>query len=218
LGGEKLNRFHKYFFAVLFISTGLVIGNLNKLSAQTPDPVGDSSALTGDAVPGGNAAGSSADNFVFQWDTSPDETLPAPTPTIFVVLRMVLVLALAAAAIYGVVFFFKRISHPPEQKNSYLKVLANAPLGTGSHVVVVALGNKAWLLGASDGGVSLISEITDQEMVDAMLLDDSRKGPSGGMKFPDFSAILRRLGGGGESNKRFSADDLRRRRERLKNL
>jgi flagellar protein FliO/FliZ len=158
---------------------------------------------------------------VFQWDTDPDETLPAPTPTIFVVLRMVLVLALAAAAIYGVVFFFKRLSRPAAPKNPYLKVLATAPLSPNAHVAVVALGNKAWLVGAGtgagSGGVSLISEITDQEMVDAMLLDDSRID-GGRPKFLDFSAILRRLGGGSVPDKRFSADDLRKRRERLKNL
>jgi flagellar protein FliO/FliZ len=64
-------------------------------------------------------------------------------------------------------------------------------------------------------------------MVDAMLLDDSRKGPGGGPKLLDFSAILRRLGGGavpGSStggsplDKRFSAEDLRKRRERLNKL
>jgi flagellar protein FliO/FliZ len=157
---------------------------------------------------------------VFQWDTEPDETLPAPTPTIFVVLRMVLVLALAALAIYGVVYFFKRLSRPPEQKNPYLKVLASAPLTTSSSVSVVVLGNNAWLVGAGSDGVSLIAEVTDREIVDAMLLEDSRKGPGGGSKFLDFSAILRRLGGGNgvSADKRFSADDLRKRRERLNKL
>jgi flagellar protein FliO/FliZ len=217
LGGEKLHQSHTIFYAVLVVSIGLIVGNPHKLSAQTPDPGGDGSAPVGEtaARPGDTAAG---EDFVFQWDTEPDETLPAPTPTILVVLRMVLVLALAAAAIYGVVFFFKRLSRPGEQKNPYLKVLAGVPLGTGNSVSVVSLGNKAWLVGAGTNGVSLIAEITDREMVDAMLLEDSRKGPSGGSKLPDFSAILRRLGGGGMADKRFSADDLRKRRERLQNL
>jgi flagellar protein FliO/FliZ len=56
-------------------------------------------------------------------------------------------------------------------------------------------------------------------MVDAMLLDDSRRGSGGGgPKFPSFSALLRRLGGGTVTGKRFNADDLRKRRERLKDL
>jgi flagellar protein FliO/FliZ len=212
LGGEKLYQFHKYFFALLFISTGLFVCNLDKLSAQTPDQAGDTAV-------GSSGEGSSTEDYVFQWDTGPDAdaALPAPTPSIFVVLRMVLVLALAAAAIYAVVFFFKRMSRPPAQKNPYLKVLAGAPLNTGSSVYVVSLGNKAWLLGAGSDGVSLIAEITDREMVDAMLLDDSRKS-GGGAKLLDFSAILRRLGGGDMAGRPSHADDLRKRRERLKNL
>jgi flagellar protein FliO/FliZ len=225
LGGEKLHQFYKYFLsAVLCFSTGLCIGNLNQLSAQTPDAAGDGSALTEEPSAQAGDTVSGADDFVFRWDAEPDQTLPAPTPTIFVVLRMVLVLALAALAIYGVVFLFKRLSHPPEQKNSYLKVLASAPLSTSSSVSVVALGNNAWLVGAGtgagSGGVSLIAEITDREIVDAMLLEDSRREPGGGSKLLDFSAILRRLGGGSgvPADKRFSAEDLRKRRERLKNL
>jgi flagellar protein FliO/FliZ len=85
-------------------------------------------------------------------------------------------------------------------------------------VAVVAVGSKAWLVGAGDSGVNLISEIEDQEMVDAMLLDESRNGPDNGApKFSNFSALLRRLGGG-PSSKRLGADDLRKRRERLNKL
>jgi flagellar protein FliO/FliZ len=221
LGGEKLHRFHKY-TAVLALGAGLFISNLCGLSAQTPDPLG------GLPIPEAGTPASAESLFVFG-EAAPDGALPAPTPTIFVVLRMVLVLALAAAAIYGLVFLFKRLARPPEQQNLYLKVLASAPLGTGASVAVVALGSKAWLVGAGSGagsgGVSLIAEVTDQEMVDAMLLEDSRKapkgrpGPGGGTKLLDFSAILRRLGGGGgTSDKRFSAEDLRKRRERLRTL
>ncbi|WP_232616825.1 flagellar biosynthetic protein FliO [Treponema primitia] len=202
---------------MLFISIGLFTFNLNKVSAQTPDTIGESSVLAVEAAPLSDAP--SAESLIILGDAPPGEALPAPgTPTVFVVLRMVLVLALAAAAIYGLVFFFKRLSRSPEQKNPYLKVLARAPMGAGSSVAVVSVGNKAWLVGAGDSGVSLISEITDQEMVDAMLLDDSRKGNDGGPKFLNFSALLRRLGGGAATNTRFSADDLRKRRERLKDL
>jgi flagellar protein FliO/FliZ len=134
---------------------------------------------------------------------------------------MILVLALAAAAIYGVVFFFKRLSRPPAQQNAHLKVLAKAPISTGSAVAVVAVGTKAWLVGAGDSGsgVSLIAELTDQELVDAMLLDNSRNGSDGGApKFLNFSALLNRLGGGGPGAKRLGAEDLRKRRERLNKL
>lgn len=227
MGGERLHRFRIFFIAretpvqivVLFISAGLFMFNLNSISAQTPDIPGESSAAIGDAVET-IPDGPSAESLIILEDAPSGETLAAPgTPSVFVILRMVLVLALAAAAIYGLVFFFKRLSRPPDQKNPYLKVLARAPLGAGSSAAVVSVGNKAWLVGAGENGVSLISEITDQEMVDAMLLDDSRRGNDGsGPKFLSFSALLRRLGDGTVTDKRFNADDLRKRRERLKDL
>jgi flagellar protein FliO/FliZ len=137
----------------------------------------------------------------------------------FVIIQMVLVLALAAAAIYGIVFLLKRVSRPREAPHPHLKVLASAPLGTNRFVHVVSVGSRAWLVGAADNSVSLISELEEQEVVDAMLLEDSRKNaesPAG--KFPDFKSLLRRMGGGGPENQNRSPDSLRKRRERLKGL
>jgi flagellar protein FliO/FliZ len=143
---------------------------------------------------------------------------------------MVLVLALAAAAIYGVVFFLKRAARAPAARNPYLKVLTSASLGGSRQVYVVSLGAKAWLVGAGEGSVSLIAEVTDQETLDALLLDESRRSAeSAGGRFGDFRAMLRRLGGGGRDAAggmdaggtgiaEFSPDKLRKRRERLKGL
>jgi flagellar protein FliO/FliZ len=66
--------------------------------------------------------------------------------------------------------------------------------------------------------VRLISALEDQETVDAMLLDESRRAPEAGSRFGDFKALLRRLGGGAGSAPGFSADTLRRQREKLKGL
>ncbi|MDR2393431.1 MAG: flagellar biosynthetic protein FliO [Treponema sp.] len=139
----------------------------------------------------------------------------------FTILRMILVLALAAGAIYGVVFFLKRISHPPDQKDPHLKVLAGVHLGSNRFVHVVSLGAQAWLLGAGEGGVSLIAEITDRETIDTMLMDASRRhAETGAGKLLDFSQLLRRLGGeaGPDPQARLKAENVRKRRERLRGL
>ncbi|MDR2798104.1 MAG: flagellar biosynthetic protein FliO [Treponema sp.] len=138
----------------------------------------------------------------------------------FMILRMILVLALAAGAIYGVVFFLKRISRPPDQKDPYLKVLAGVHLGSNRFVHVVSLGSQAWLVGASEGGVSLIAEITDRETIDAMLLDASRKHAEPGEgKLLDFSQLLRRWGEAGpDPQTQLKAENVRKRRERLRGL
>jgi len=133
------------------------------------------------------------------------------------VVRMVLTLALAAAAIYGVVFFIRRSSKKTVYNDPFLKILSNAPLGQNRYVHIVAVGSKAWLLGSSDGGVNLIDEIEDKDVLNAMLLEDSKKGSETPGQFPDFLSVLRRLGVRSEA-RTTGADEIRKRRERLKGL
>jgi flagellar protein FliO/FliZ len=143
---------------------------------------------------------------------------PAAGPSLWSAIRMILVLALAAAAIYGVVFFIKRSSKPAAVSDPFLKILASSHLGSNRYAHIVAVGGKAWLLGSSDGGVNLIGEIDDREVIDAMMLEDSRKTAETQQgRFPDFVSMLRRLGVKAESRVPGVAD-IRKYRERLKGL
>jgi len=141
----------------------------------------------------------------------------AAGPSIWTVVRMVLTLALAAAAIYGVVFLIKRSAKQNVNNDPFLKILASAHLGSNRYAHIVAVGGKAWLLGSSDGGVNLIGEIDDKDILNAMLLEDSRKSVPAAGRFPDFLAILRRFGAPAETRVP-GAEDIRKRRERLKRL
>jgi len=139
--------------------------------------------------------------------------------SIWVVIRMILVLALAAAAIYGIVFFIKRSSRQPAANDPFLKILASSHLGFNRYVHIACVGSRAWLLGASEGGVNLISEIEDKEIIDSMLLEDSKKSAETPGRFPDFLSILRRLGNQSQSQTSSTdIDEIRKRRERLKGL
>ena len=159
---------------------------------------------------------------------SPAVPVPSGSSSLFVALRMVLVLALAALAIYGVVFFIKRISRPQERTDPHLKILARAPLGNDSYAAVISVGAKAWLVGGASGGVSLISEIDDTETLETMLLDDARRSAeTANKRFPDFRSLISRLGGssaGGKSGKQGDAENdslhenLRKHRDRLRGL
>ena len=137
--------------------------------------------------------------------------------SIWVVIRMILVLALAAAAIYGIVFFIKKSSKQNIANDPFLKILASSHLGFNRYVHIASVGSKAWLLGASEGGVNLISEIEDKEIIDAMLLEDSKKSAETQSRFPDFLSILRRLGTPAQAGSS-GIDEIRKRRERLKGL
>ena len=145
----------------------------------------------------------------------------APGPSLWSVVRMILTLALVAVAIYGVVILIRRSAKKTASNDPFLKVLANAHLGSNRYAHIVSVGSKAWLLGSSDGGVNLIGEIEDKDILNAMLLEDSRRsttapsGPSG--RFIDFMALLRKLGAQTE-DRIPTADSIRKRRERIKRL
>ena len=172
--------------------------------------------------------------------TLPDESsivigepaeVPAPVAgsSVFVALRMVLVLALAALAIYGVVFFIKRLAKPQEARDPHLKVLAKVTLGSDSYAAVVSVGAKAWLVGGGSGGLNLISEIDDPESLETMLIEDAEKTAEAGAKrFFDFRGLFSRLGFSSRGGKNAPAgtgidgsshaERLRKQRDRLKGL
>ena len=234
MGGEKLKSSRPElggFFIIVFIITGL-LGISFPLSAQAGEPAQG----TGTTV-SGNAAGNAAEAPVSLPDESAmilGETPAVPAPvsssSVFVMLRMILVLALAALAIYGVVFFIKRLARPQENRDPHLKVLARVSLGNDSYAAVVSVGARAWLVGGASGGVSLISEIDDPEALETMLLDDARRAAeTPGRRFLDFRSLLPKPGrstGDGKGNQPDSshaedgslAESLRKQRERLKGL
>ena len=152
-----------------------------------------------------------------------DENAPGPAaagggPSTWSMIRMVLILALAAAAVYGVVFFIKKASKRTDAKDPFLKILAAAHLGSNRYVHIAAVGSRAWLLGSSDGGVNLISEIEDKDILNAMLLDESQKSAEEAAgRFIDFKSILRRFGMPSAPGAP-AADNIRKRRDRLKGL
>jgi len=207
LGGEKLKI---PFFALLFFGAWFLV-ILPSVSAQETEsaeqqvPPASVDPLT-----------TAQQALTFDWDST--DAVPASGTSVWAAVRMVLVLALAAAAVYGVVFFIKRSSKQTVLSDPFLKILASAHLGSNRYAHVVSVGSKAWLLGSSDGGVNLIGEIDDKDVINAMMLEDSRKSEqtaSGG--FPDFTSLLRRFGAA--ADRRIpGAEDIRKRRERLKEL
>jgi flagellar protein FliO/FliZ len=179
----------------------------------------------------GAGAGREAERGYLLGEEGPPPAGGGGVSSVWVLFRTVIVLAVAAAAIYGVVYFIKRKKTGELPDDTYLKVLARTPINVKTAAAVIAVGGNAWLVGLSETNVSLISEITDKETVDAMLLAYSgRNAPSN--KAANFSALLRRFAGGsGDRRDTQEAADtpadtpadipplnLRRNRERLKNL
>jgi flagellar protein FliO/FliZ len=138
-------------------------------------------------------------------------------PSIWSVIQMLLTLALVAAAIYGIVFLIRKSSKQTVNKDPFLKLLASAHLGSNRYAHIVSVGSRAWILGSSDGGVNLIGEIDDKDVINAMLLEDSRKSAQAPGKIIDFMSMLRRLGLPSEKSIP-GAEEIRKRSERLKGM
>ena len=152
---------------------------------------------------------------------------PAPASALSI-LRILLTLAVVAVAIYGLVFLVKRFARGGMSRDPFLKILASAPLGTNRSAYVISVGSQAWLVGVAESGVNLISEIGDKDAIDAMFLEDSRKSADAaessnargsvlGGRFPDFKALLRRLGMPVDSAPP-GPESIRKRGDRLKGL
>jgi flagellar protein FliO/FliZ len=212
LGGEKLNRLR--FYRALACLAFAVLSQNFYLAAQDADNNGEMPLTLSDGI--------REDESAIVLGETVSGADPIPVASGFAVFRMVLVLALVAASVYGAVFFIRRASRPREHLNPHLKILAQTHLGANRFVCVVNVGNQAWLVGAGEGGVSLISEVKDKEALDAMILEYSQNhsGPPGG-KFPDFRTFLSRFGGGAglpPDKPGLSTDNVRKNRERLKGL
>lgn len=105
-------------------------------------------------------------------------------------LRMIFVLGLVLAAIYGLYALLKRSARPAAPSDTYLRVLASATIASGRSLHVVSVGDAAWLVGATDSSIGLISEIKDKEVIDALALR-AAEAPQTPRK--DFSAMLGEL-------------------------
>ena len=213
MGGEKLKSSRPYmgfYFSVLFFIIGFfgvitpVVAQASPDQSQAPDFLPSRTGVDESAIILGDTPVSQASNV---------------GSSILIMLRMVLVLALAALAIYGVVFFVRRMALPRENPDSHLKVLARVPLSSDSFAAVISLGAKAWLVGGGSGGVNLISEVDDAESLETMLLEDARKTAETRRVF-DFRSLLPfgRDGKKGSPQGNSFVDNLRKQRERLRGL
>ena len=226
MGGEKLktHRSHCAAFLAALFAIASFFGTASLLSAQTVEPAYDADMAVSEAAESALAAPAAAfDETTFRFDTAfPAAQAPAGGASTFVVIRMVLVLAVAALAIYGVVFFFKRLARPQESRDPHLKLLAKVPLSSDSYAAVISVGGKAWLVGGGSGGLNLISEISDTETLETLLLDDARKNAGADFKGLDFQSLLRRFRGNAAARTGMPAgsfsDRLRKQHERVRGL
>ncbi|MGA2479452.1 MAG: flagellar biosynthetic protein FliO [Spirochaetia bacterium] len=126
---------------------------------------------------------------------------PAPAPqaapatpgvTTWDFLRMLIILAAVVGVIYLIFWLLRRGSGKKIQENNLIHVLGSRSLAGNRALHLVEVGTSVYLVGASDGGVELIAEITDKESLDSVHLKAAEENPGGRRNFPQIlSEIFR---------------------------
>lgn len=107
------------------------------------------------------------------------------SPWLFI--RMIIVLIVVIGCIYVAVRLMRRGMNPQTPADAFLKKAATLVLSPGKTVHVVTLQDHAYLVGTADNSITLLGEITDKELVDALNLQ-SEILP--GKRAPDFASVL----------------------------
>lgn len=127
-----------------------------------------------------------SDETALPLQTEPPKSASGGFSAVAVLFQLVLSLAVVCALIYGVLYLIRRSRRFKAGDDPFLKNVASLPLAPNKTLYIVTLIDKAYLIGAADSALSLIAEITDKELIDAMNLHAARTdGPK-----QDFSSFL----------------------------
>lgn len=116
----------------------------------------------------------------------PENTKKSSTVWIFV--RMIIALVIVVACIYGVLWFIKKKTNVVKDEDDFLRRVAFINLAPGKSVEIVTLIDKGYLLGVTDDNISLLGEIDDKELIQALNLNSDKKHNS--KKPMNFSDVL----------------------------
>jgi flagellar biogenesis protein FliO len=131
--------------------------------------------------------------------------------------RMIIILAAIIGVIYLLFWLLRKGAGKKVQENDLIRVLGSKSLGTTRNLHLVEVGTSIYLVGASDGGVELIAEVTDKESLDSVRLQAAEQAPAKRRGFQQMLAEIFTPAG-----KPLSVNDgiglLKGQREKLKKL
>lgn len=140
-----------------------------------------------------------------------DDTSTGSTAWVFI--RMVLVLAVICFLIWFIGKFIKKRMEPGAEPDFYLKKTSQLTLAPGQTVQVITLRDRAYVLGVSEGGISVIDKIdgkgkmTEEEgkTIDKELIDDMnlRSAENLSAKPQDFASMISSLSSSSKRTENF---------------
>jgi flagellar protein FliO/FliZ len=184
--------------------------NQNSSTASGAAP-GQVSGVDESRIPLGSAAPAGAAG-------QPAAPVATPGVSTWDFVRMLLILACVIAVIYVLFWLLRKgTGRGRIQENDLIRVLGSRSLAGNRALHLVEVGSNIYLVGASDGGVELVAEITEKESLDSVRLKAAEQLPAGRRTFQQtLSEIFR------PAKTPFSVGDgigfLKGQRERLKKL
>ncbi|MFP4509573.1 MAG: FliO/MopB family protein [Spirochaetaceae bacterium] len=106
-------------------------------------------------------------------------------------IRMLLVLGFVVSMIYALFHILRRASNRNQPRSDLLQVLGSTQLAAGRSLHLVEVGGQVLLVGSSENSVNLISEVTNSETVDELLLQAAtRRSSTGSTRARRFGDLL----------------------------
>lgn len=175
------------------------------LSAQEPAPE-PAESPTGVAT---------VDESTLLLDASPSEGGGASVSPfgIWDLLRMLLVLGAVIGVVYGVFYLLKRGGRGKFVENDAIRIIGSQAMPGNKSMHLVEVGSQVFLVGSAGDSVNLISEITDKETVDAMIL---KAGNEAAGQRRSFSELVAGMFKGSQGQAIGFMKDQRQRLQRLR--
>lgn len=108
-------------------------------------------------------------------DVSLSGTQMSGPSTLGLFIRMIVVLVLVVAVIYGIFWFIRKKTNVVKTDDEFLRRAAYLNIAPGKTVEVITLIDKAYLIGVTEDNISLLGEIQDKELIQAMNLSADKK-------------------------------------------
>ncbi len=108
--------------------------------------------------------------------------------------KMIIILGIFGGGFYYFYRFVSRKTGIGVFGSDAIRVLSAVPLGQNKYLQVVDLAGKVLVIGVSDNGVNLISEITDRDQIDRIRIMSTRKPPPGAAGGGFQEQVMRQIG------------------------
>ncbi|MBN1410619.1 MAG: flagellar biosynthetic protein FliO [Spirochaetales bacterium] len=175
----------------------------NETAAPVPTPVDEKTLLIEDVQP------------------QPSETDTQPSGDLIPVwdyVKMILALAAVIGVIYFVFFLIKKNLKKKIPENDLIRILGTRVLHGNTMLHVIQIGTGLFLVGSGEGSPSLITEITDKESIDTILLKANESTPVATKSFSEMLSNIFNPGKGGGKQNLNPLNFFKNQRERLKKL